>query len=88
LKPEILQNEIEISGVEQDFLDDFQKRSLRHQHHLDTSLFFFPGDLESSQIAQEVINAGGLIHRLVPHRERLEDLFVREAQKTNEEEET
>jgi hypothetical protein len=38
-----------------------------------------PGDIDPAPVVRRIVEAGGQVLRLVPHRESLEDLFVRTA---------
>ena len=78
LSRKIVETEIEVSGLPEDAHERIAAMALATSRSERSSRFRFEGQL-SEEVLREVANLGATVHELTPHREQLEDLFVREA---------
>ncbi len=76
---EVIETELEVAGVEAPLLEELAKKSRRSQTLETSTQLTFDASVDISSIVQQVASSGGSVLRLVPHRESLEDIFVREA---------
>ncbi|MCA9562580.1 MAG: ABC transporter ATP-binding protein, partial [Myxococcales bacterium] len=79
LSPKLLETELEVSGAPPAVLDEITAEAHRTVKTKDSLAMWFTGDHDVAPYIRQVVEAGGKVIRLVPHREHLEDLFVREA---------
>lgn len=79
LNPKVLETEVEVSNLDDAYAETLKAAALRWTAQSGSLLLTFRGSLDCDELLGKVVEAGGKILRVVPHRERLEDLFVREA---------
>jgi ABC-2 type transport system ATP-binding protein len=80
----VTETEVEVSGLDDEALKPLVAQAKRVVTLESSTVLVFEGDLHTDRLAREVVEAGGHLLRLVPHRERLEDLFMREARNDRE----
>ena len=78
LSRRIVETEIEVSGLPEAEYQRISGQALSANRSERGSRFRFEGQL-SEELLKEITNLGATVHELTPHREQLEDLFVREA---------
>lgn len=79
LNPKVLETEVELSNVDDSYAQTLKANALRWVEQSGSLLLTFRGSIEHDELLGKVVKTGGKILRVVPHRERLEDIFVREA---------
>jgi ABC-2 type transport system ATP-binding protein len=79
LKPEVRRVEIELENVSAELREKLEKQAMSmralHQH----TVVVVEGDANVPAMLKLAIDAGAQVHAVIPHRETLEDLFVRKA---------
>ena len=83
LSRKILETEVEVAGLPDDAHDRFTELAIAGSRSERGSRFRFSGQL-SEDLLKDIANMGATILELTPHREQLEDLFVREARTNND----
>ena len=79
LKPEVRRVELELAGVSPELAEKLrvQATSMRELHG--HTFVVVEGDANVPGMLKLAIEAGAQVHAVIPHRETLEDLFVRKA---------
>jgi ABC-2 type transport system ATP-binding protein len=79
LKREVQSVELELSTVSPALLERLKAQHARVREHKDNVIVVVDSDAQVPELLKQVIEAGATVHAVVPHRETLEDLFVRKA---------
>lgn len=79
LRPEVRRVELELSKLTPALMEMLQKEATSVREARDRVLAVVEGDGAVPKLLREAIDQGAVVHSVVPHRETLEDLFVRKA---------
>ena len=85
LRPEVRRVELELSAVD-DALHAQLAQAAAELREVSGRLFVvIEGDQRATELLKAVVESGAIVHSVTPHRETLEDLFVRKALEGREE---
>jgi ABC-2 type transport system ATP-binding protein len=79
LKPEVRRVEMELDGVSPSLLEQLKAQAVTVREHKDRVIAVIEGDAQVPALLRLAIDGGAQVHAVIPHRETLEDLFVRKA---------
>jgi ABC-2 type transport system ATP-binding protein len=79
LRPEVRRVEIELAGVSAELRQELEQRGQDVRELHERVQVVVEGDTKVPAILQLAMERGASVHAIIPHRETLEDLFVRKA---------
>lgn len=79
LKADVRRVEIEVAGTDEDLRAAVDEHALEVRTLRESTIVVVEGDEASTKVMSLAMERGAVIHSVTPHRETLEDLFVRNA---------